>query len=297
MDNYNKSPFTTSQLIQKLQDRGLIFSDRQGAEHFLFHVSYYRLRPYIIPFQNDTKEFHESTDFEHIIELYEFDSKLRFLLLETIEKIEISIRSVLVNTYSLSHGTNWYEDSSLFKDPIEHTKLLNIIDKMLGRSSKEQFIAHYNSKYNNPPRPPSWMIFEIITFGTLSNIFAQLNEDQAKKRIAKKFGLRSPIILKSWLHTLTYIRNTVAHHSRLWNRTLQIKPMKPKKPLHAWIDPRAVKRDRLYLTISCIQYMLNTISSNNSFSDKLKSLFEEYPSIDLQAMNFPTNWQEQSLWQ
>jgi abortive infection bacteriophage resistance protein len=29
--------------------------------------------------------------------------------------------------------------------------------------------------------------------------------------------------LASWLHTLTFIRNCCAHHSRLWNRELSIR--------------------------------------------------------------------------
>ena len=40
------------------------------------------------------------------------------------------------------------------------------------------------------------------------------------------FGIDEKI-LSSWIHTLVYIRNLCAHHSRIWNRTLAIKPKVP----------------------------------------------------------------------
>nr|WP_245153128.1 Abi family protein [Xanthomonas oryzae] len=41
-------------------------------------------------------------------------------------------------------------------------------------------------------------------------------------------------MLKSWLHALTSIRNICAHHSRLWNRELGIRPELPAAPDFAW---------------------------------------------------------------
>jgi abortive infection bacteriophage resistance protein len=46
------------------------------------------------------------------------------------------------------------------------------------------------------------------------------------KDVCDKFGL-SHQMLSFWLHSISYIRNICAHHSRLWNRVCTIKPTIP----------------------------------------------------------------------
>ncbi|RXG66754.1 hypothetical protein ES695_01520 [Candidatus Atribacteria bacterium 1244-E10-H5-B2] len=48
------------------------------------------------------------------------------------------------------------------------------------------------------------------------------------------FGIDEKI-LSSWIHTLVYNRNLCVHYSRIWNRTLAIKPRVPNK-LAKWKD-------------------------------------------------------------
>lgn len=42
---------------------------------------------------------------------------------------------------------------------------------------------------------------------------------------------------------------------------------------------------------------LYTIDLHNIFITKLKALIENYPSVDIAAMGFPQNWQQEPLWQ
>lgn len=58
-------------------------------------------------------------------------------------------------------------------------------------------------------------------------------KDKDKKIIAEGFDLFAPL-LESWLHTLTVIRNICAHHARLWNRELGIKPASPTQKDFCW---------------------------------------------------------------
>ncbi|MGE4307572.1 MULTISPECIES: Abi family protein [Bacteroides] len=32
--------------------------------------------------------------------------------------------------------------------------------------------------------------------------------------------------IASWLHSIVYIRNICAHHSRLWNKVLGVRPLR-----------------------------------------------------------------------
>lgn len=88
--------------------------------------------------------------------------------------------------------------------------------------SQEDFISHFKVNYDGFPRLPVWMATEVMSFGVLSKLFNALkNED--KREIAKIYHLH-PKTLADWLHVLTYIRNICAHHSRLWNKKLAIRP-------------------------------------------------------------------------
>ncbi|WP_349293799.1 Abi family protein [Marinobacter sp. M3C] len=52
-------------------------------------------------------------------------------------------------------------------------------------------------------------------------------------------------LLQSWLHTLTIVRNICAHHARLWNRELGIKPELPKKASFLWPESLTRPRDNV----------------------------------------------------
>ena len=52
---YHKQPLTLDQQVQKLKERGLVFSDESKAKAYLFNISYYRLRAYTYPFQDNSE--------------------------------------------------------------------------------------------------------------------------------------------------------------------------------------------------------------------------------------------------
>jgi abortive infection bacteriophage resistance protein len=53
---------------------------------------------------------------------------------------------------------------------------------------------------------------------------------------------------------------------------------------------------RIYYRICMIKYLLFTVSPNNRFTQKLKSLLAAYPTVDVKAMGFPDNWENEPLW-
>lgn len=292
---YNKPPLNISQIVSKLQGKGLIVSDMAEAKQFLAHVGYYRLKAYIVPFENTQKKFLPNTDLKEIISLYYFDNDLKNLIAAIIEKIEISVRVSLVDTYSLTYGINWYEDTSLFKNTTKHGDILQKFDESIN-DSEEQFIEHYRSNYDVSKRPPAWMVFEILTFGALSRVFQELDTNQTKKIVSSKYYLPGPIVLQSWLRSFAYIRNITAHHARLWNKILRIEPLIPKKIKGKWIATDGINKAKLYYAISCMKYLLNTIFPNNTLKNDLETLFTKYPTIKISQMGFPSDWQQQPLW-
>ena len=99
---YNKQAFTIAEQLMQLEKRGLIINKSDDAEHYLSHISYYRLAGYWWPMQEDKiNHFQSQTVDSVMLSLYDFDRELRLLLFDVIEKIEISLRTKLI--YHLSH--------------------------------------------------------------------------------------------------------------------------------------------------------------------------------------------------
>ena len=55
---YIKPPLSISEQISKLKKRGLLFRDEAKAAHYLSNISYYRLRAYTYPFQDNDSPDH-----------------------------------------------------------------------------------------------------------------------------------------------------------------------------------------------------------------------------------------------
>ena len=162
--------------------------------------------------------------------------------------------------------------------------------------TREDFIIEHQNKYSDPDVPPVWKTLEVTSFGTLSKLFCNFSDNQTKKKIAHEFNLPQHLVLESWIKSAVVLRNYLAHHSRVWNRKIPIKPQ-VNVPLRAnWITPLMRNFDKLYPQFCYLQYLLNVIRPQNDFSAKLKSLLAEHTNVDILAMGFPRNWQNEPLW-
>jgi abortive infection bacteriophage resistance protein len=294
---YKKLPITISEQVAKLKERGLKFKDEAKAQNNLSNISYYRLRAYTYPFQNnllDNQPFNGDVTFEQIIELYVFDRKLRLLIFEAIEKIEIALRTQIIYHFALKYGSHWQLKPELYRDPMRFANHLDSLQKEIDRSN-ETFIEHYKNKYTNPTEPPSWMSLEVSSMGLLSKIFANLKKSPEKLAITSHFGLKDVSVIENWTLCFSTLRNICAHHGRVWNRRLiQIKL--PTHPTHLFLKNKSIYANKLYATLSCIEYVLQRISHGSTFSKKLKDLMKNCPLAQIKEMGFPKNWLDEELW-
>ena len=75
--------------------------------------------------EKSTGRFNTNTNFNTIIERYEFDKKLRNILFDAIEIVEVGLRTKFITTLSLATNTGlWYLDNSLFENQQFHTNLV-----------------------------------------------------------------------------------------------------------------------------------------------------------------------------
>lgn len=300
MKPYDKPALTFETQLEHLERRGLTIGDREHALATFSHISYYRLSAYGYPFrirddQNQvTNHFADNTNLTDALTLYEFDRKLRLLIMDAIERIEVSIRTQL--TYVLAHtfGAFGHTNTKNFNPQFKHMAWLSRLDDEVQRS-REEFIRHFQQSYQGFPRIPIWMTTEIISFGALSKLYKGLKHEH-KCKVADAYALHHKT-LTNWMHVLTYIRNVCAHHNRLWNRELAIRPRLRSFP-ERWQPPHTPGNDRIFIILLMLNHLLKAGDNGDDWRDALFNLITPVTTLPrwVAAMGFPEQWKEHSLW-
>ncbi len=302
---YTKHPLSIEDQIAKLENRGLNFADKNLAGQYLQNISYYRLRAFTYPFQNNAEDsdhefLRDDIDFSDIIELYVFDKRLRSLVFSELEKIEVAVRTKLSLVYSLStDDAMWYENEFMYASNASAQKVLEDITSDENRS-KEDFIKHYKQKYSEPSMPPSWMTLEVVSFGTLSRLYKVSGAKDLKRQIARQFGIGDEDVFANWLNAFSNLRNCCAHHSRIWNRRFSVHLTLPYNTTNPFMSRDAagtIHNNKLFALLSAIKYIVDIISPDNSFKENLQSLLSQrHALLSLREMGFPNGWENLPVW-
>ena len=276
----------------------MLMGDERKVENYLMNIGYHRLSAYIYPFYKTPKSdlrLKEGTTFEQVLTLYRFDKKLRILLFNEIEKIEVAIRSVLANIGCQELGDRyWITKAEYFANAEKFNQTLAVIEKELA-SSKEDYIEDFRRNYVES-YPLAWMITEVLSFGNLNYTYSNIANNRLRKFIADYFGLK-PQVFTSWLTVLANLRNMCCHHARVWNRDFMLSPTEPRKASKTWIDTSKLDKKKVFYRLCIIRYFLSAVSPNNNFNAKIADLLSKFPSIDITAMGFCKNWRDEFLWQ
>ena len=295
--NYSKPALSVDDLVDRLEARGMIIPDKNRSIHYLSHISYYRLSAYMFPFRlpDGSENFKKDVTFDLVLDHYIFDRELRILAFDAIERIEIAIRTQIIQQFSTTHGPHFFEEPSLFRNNKFLMNNLEKLDEEIKRSN-ETFIKHYFKTYTNPLRPPAWMSIEVASLGLLSKFYSNFISCKEKKLVAAHFGTGNHLVFESWMHSITALRNTIAHHSRMWNKTFTIKPKIPKKTKYEWVTDKNYPNNKLYSLLVTLMYLKKVINPKTNFAIRLKELIEKYPIININSMGFPKDWQNDKFW-
>lgn len=105
---YHKPYLTTDQQIALLRSRGMSITDEDRAKACLSRIGYYRLSAYWYPNRRSETytdpidghrrtrvldDFRDGTHFSDALDFYIFDKKLRLLVMDALERIEIGVRT------------------------------------------------------------------------------------------------------------------------------------------------------------------------------------------------------------
>jgi abortive infection bacteriophage resistance protein len=300
---YNKLSLTVAEQIKLLKARGMTFADEASAIQKLQHTNYYRLRAYWLPFEDvrhvsvATAEhsFLPNTTFESVLVYYAFDQQLKMLLMDAIERVEISLRTNWAHQLALRYGSHAYLDTSLFTDQQRHKKSLQSLHAEVVRS-QETFIKHYRETYTEPELPPIWAICEVMTLGQLSQWFDNLTRRADRQAIAQAFGF-DEVVLCAFAHHLATVRNLCAHHSRVWNRSFTIRMKLPNRPATIVQNFNDKQGKKIYNTLVMLALLLDVVNPNSGWKSRLFDLMASMPEGTDQAMGFPEGWSEElAVW-
>lgn len=294
--NYTKHYTSPTDLLVIMRQRGLDVSDVDEAEEILKSIGYYRMSGYLYPFLQMPKSAHiykPGSTFAGAVRLYEFDREFRQFVFDKIERIEIAVRSAIVNIVCSKTGdVFWVTSPEYFSNKDKFLKTLLLIDKEL-QSSREDFILHFSKTYEDR-YPPSWMLAEIMPLGVLTRVYENIADNRIRKEIARHFNLSVPVFI-SWMTIVTLTRNVCCHHGRLWNRKLSLRALTMTKQSRPWISDK-IMQGRVFFTLCILKYFIDTIKPQNKFKEELLALLNKFPSVDIAAMGFSGDWQCEQLW-
>lgn len=298
---FTKPALSVVEQVTLLRQRGMGFADEAAARHTLAHINYYRLRAYWLPFEaanaagpTAVHAFVPGTQFEAALASYTFDQRLKLLLMDAVERVEIALRTRWAHELALRYGSHAYLNKAIFVDQARQAKCLQSLQDEVVRS-QETFIKHYRASYSDPALPPIWAVCEVLTLGQLSQWLDNLKLRTDRQAIAQAFGF-DEVVVCAFAHHLATVRNLCAHHSRVWNRKFTIKMKLPTRPatVAAWFNPAQDRK--IYNTLLMLALLLERIFPDSSWPTRLVELVATMPAGTDQAMGFPAGWQSLPVW-
>jgi abortive infection bacteriophage resistance protein len=315
---YIKPYLTIPEQRELLAARGMAIPNHAKADEYLRRIGYYRLSAYWYPFRKLVRddngsfklsdEFKEGTEFKHATDLYAFDKGLRLLVLDAIERIEISARTEVALAIG-RHAPKAHRDHTKLDNrfiSVRPGKLESMYAEWLRKldskelTSKEEFAVHFRNKHHGD-QMPIWIAVELLDFGPLSIFLSGMRYTDLQV-IAASYGIPRQHLVKSWIRSLSAIRNICAHHSRLWNKPLIDQPALPRQgEIEALDHILAIPNGnhRLYAALAIMRLLLKEINPRTKWADRLRDhmdTFPDAPNIKPSDMGFPENWQRLDLW-
>lgn len=297
--HFDKPPLSSRELVDLLVARGLEVPDRELARDAVFHIGYYRLAPYLRPFEKQGKghRIRPGTTFADVLSLYSFDRDLRLLAMDALARIEVAFRAALSEVMSQVAGdSHWYTRPHYFAQDND----FKVLQGNVAQALEQPFPAlqDYLRRYRTPKLPPSWLMVEVLSIGQLNRVHKALKQPAHRRAIARGLG-STDAVLSSWLDVFVRLRNLAAHHERMWDVRLERYPVVPHQDAVEW--PRHWDKlleeaaQTMYCVFSAVQSMLFTVSPTSPWASELAALLAGR-ELERETMGFPADWTEDPFW-
>lgn len=314
-----KHAATVGEQIATLRARGMQINDA-FATQWLNSVSYYRLSAYWYPARQTDPDgtrldyFRPKTRFEDVALLYEADRKLRTLIHDGVERIEVALRTQLINVVCLPGDRDAlsYTNPESFRPTFKHADWLATINRRIARAERRnRAIQHYRSHYES--QFPLWVAAETMDFSDASRLFQGLKSaDQFT--VSEALGIKidlSRLIknqsrqakkkhpLTSWFEQLSVIRNTCAHHGRLWNKSFVPAPTPALISTGHFTYLPSGQSEQVFGALAVMAHLLRHISPGTTWPNKvvdlLNNAFITNPLVNPESLGIPNDWDMESI--
>lgn len=222
-------------------NKSVVLSEEE-VKATITNIGIFKFKGYVKAFRDRLSQY----TMDDILFLYDFDRKLSSNLLELTSKIEIKLKTYLIETaYSLTDNPFFYLMRDNYKNDfnLPYDALYDWEEKE--RKSKKELYPHYRDYYlekydfksnreaflfgkelirlderKNINYPPFHYLIEGATLGTVINLVSRLTIDgnDMLKLVANRFGIYNPGVFISYLLRFKELRNRCAHSGRIFNR-------------------------------------------------------------------------------
>lgn len=318
MAEYDKPHLTFDEQLARLVERGMQYRDHAAAIVSLKRIGYYRLSAYTYSFREVDQagqrldKFIEGATLEAVVELHDFDARLRSVLLAGLESFEVALRVQIA--YTLGRRDKYGHlnpqqaldrsecDRAVGSGGSLYETWAEKYEKRCGDAKNEDFVRHFREKYDG--RLPIWTATEVMDLGLTVRLYSfLLSEDRVK--ISRYFGAKREPDFRTWTKSLNLLRNHCAHGSRIWNRSLTytlpaVQPKNVDSTLTHLSGLRDVSRRKLYPVAALLASMIVAADPYSNWPNTFATQAKKLPAVPgiatMQMMGFPKEWHELDLW-
>lgn len=278
-----KNPTSYQEQLNILKQRNVIIDDPDRCIAVLESVNYYRFTAYFLPFKRADGTYQPGTHFQQVYQIYEFDRKLRSVLLVALEEVEIYLRAKFSYFHAHKYGAEGYMDASNYSDRHQAEKFQENLSREISSNGKSAFVLHHKEHYDG--RFPIWVIVELFSFGMLSRFYSDLKTAD-QKRLAREIYGTIPKNIISWLRCCSDLRNICAHYGRLYYRIFPATP--------ANVNATKMQERQLWGAVLALRSLYPDAAKwNQEILPQLSALFEKYrDDISLVHIGFPLDWEK-----
>ena len=263
--------------IEHLKKLGLIITDERKAFEILSDIGLYRLGFYMFPFEKKYPAkvgrdhvFREGITLDMVIRLYYFDFELRHILLKYISRIEVHLRTSIVNYMSAKHHNNdtWFVDERIISK-----NYCRAFDTIYDRVRLSPYIKWHH--HNHPCKyAPASKTLEFMSIGDILDLYNAISNVVSRLDICNMHWIRSIKTFDNYLTSIRRVRNRCAHGGVLFDYTAN-EALTTKGPVDLSSVP---DRTNLCGAIAVIKYMTGVVSANRlaDLECELRQLLDNY---------------------
>ena len=240
-----------------------------------------------------------------VIETYKIDKFIRNNLNYFTNQIEVfwknSISDIMCTEYKETSDyttVQCYLDQDIYSGLEWSQKMIRYFNTYFYENNSPSFKHHH---YKKNHCLPIWVLFEEITFGSLTTFITQINSEYYNSWVMYCYNnTKYKNTMKSWINVIRAYRNKAAHHSRIYGFKVTDAPKIIKNDSNFYFpNKKEIDEQKLYLYggLYVLKHLLVyednfTQTLWNEFLVTLDMKISEIPCLDKVKYGLPDNWKE-----